>query len=186
MSTQDLLFITGNQHKADYLAKWLGIPLKHHKFDLEELQSLDLRQVVEHKVRQAYALAGQPVLVEDVALTFTAMGRLPGTFIKWFLEEIGPEGLAKLADGLPHRQAVASIIYAYYDGTETHFFEGQTAGTVAPSPRGESTFGKNSWNGIFIPQGSDKTYAEMTDDELRPFSHRFQAIAKLEAFLKQQ
>ncbi len=49
-----LTFITGNQHKADYLAKYLGIEIAHRKIDLDELQSLDLHEIVTHKVKQAY------------------------------------------------------------------------------------------------------------------------------------
>ena len=41
-------FITGNQAKADYLAKHLGFSVQHHKLDLDEIQSLDLREIVEH------------------------------------------------------------------------------------------------------------------------------------------
>jgi hypothetical protein len=52
---QSIVFITGNQKKADYLAKYLGFPIEHIKVDLDELQSLDLREIVEHKVKQAYA-----------------------------------------------------------------------------------------------------------------------------------
>lgn len=47
-----ITFITGNQSRADYPAKYLGFPLEHHKIELDELQSLDLRTVVEYKVRQ--------------------------------------------------------------------------------------------------------------------------------------
>jgi len=81
----DIEFITGNQHKADYLAKWLGMPINHQKVDLTEIQSLDLHEVVEHKVREAYRIIQKSVLVEDVSLTFHALGRLPGTLVKWFL-----------------------------------------------------------------------------------------------------
>src|SRR3954462_7153224 len=143
------VFITGNQHKADQLAQWLGMPLEHRKIDLDEIKSLDLRQVVEHKVRQAYSVAKQPVIVEDVAVTLTAMGKLPGTLIKWFLQELGNDGICKLADSFDDRSAVVSICYALYDGKTMHFFDSHVAGQIAPVPRGE-TFG---WNPIFIPDG---------------------------------
>jgi len=45
----------------------------HEKIDLEEIQSLDLREIVEHKVRQAYDVVKKPVLVEDTSLRFTAL-----------------------------------------------------------------------------------------------------------------
>lgn len=70
-------FITGNQNKADYLAKYLGFPVAHQKIHLDELQSLSLREIVEHKVKQAYDIIKKPVLVEDVSLEFSALGRLP-------------------------------------------------------------------------------------------------------------
>lgn len=84
-------FITGNPHKADYLSCMLDLPLKHRAVDLTEIQSTSLEEVVEHKVRQAYTIAKCPVLVEDVALGFTALGELPGSFIKFFVE--APNGL---------------------------------------------------------------------------------------------
>lgn len=182
----NLTFITGNQHKADYLKQWLGLPVAHQKLDLEELQSLDLREVVEHKVRGAYAAVQQPVLVEDVSLTFHGMGRLPGTFIKWFLEEIGTEGLCNLGRSLADKRATASIMYGLFDGTELHTFQGQVHGTIAPEVRsleGSDWKTAKSWNSVFIPDGSAKTYAEMTDEELQPFSHRAQAIARLRNYL---
>jgi non-canonical purine NTP pyrophosphatase (RdgB/HAM1 family) len=178
----DFVFISGNQHKADKLAMYLGVPIDHQKVDLEEIQSLDVRKIVEDKARRAYEIVKKPVLVEDVGLTFTAMGRLPGPLIKWFLEELGNEGLAKLAAGLEHQQAEAFITYGYYDGRDMHFFDAAISGKIASEPRGEFGFG---WNAIFIPDGSDKTYAEMTDEELLPFSHRAKAVEKLKAYLQQ-
>src|SRR3990167_6333607 len=97
---QDITFITGNQDKADYLAKHLNMPVRHHKLDLDEIQSLDLRTVVEHKVRQAYEIINGPVLVEDVSLEFSAFGSFPGTFIKFLLEETPFETICRMVDGL--------------------------------------------------------------------------------------
>jgi non-canonical purine NTP pyrophosphatase (RdgB/HAM1 family) len=177
------VFVTGNEAKVKYLQQWLGMPVEHHALDLVEIQSLDAREVIEYKAKEAYAQLQRPVLVEDVSLTFTAMGRLPGTFIKWFLEDVGTEGLARLADGLPHRSAVAAIIYGYYDGHDLRVFEGRAEGTIAPTPRGDNIFGKKGWNTLFIPAGQTRTYAEMTDEEIRPLSHRAHAIEKLKEFL---
>jgi non-canonical purine NTP pyrophosphatase (RdgB/HAM1 family) len=180
---KQLTFITGNQAKADYLAKWLEWPVGHHKLDLDELQSLDARKVAEHKVRQAYDVLKTPVLVEDTSLVFAAMGRLPGTFVKFFLEEIGNEGLCKLADTLDSRAAIATVTYGYFDGEHLHFFEGQVEGEIAPKPRGTQGMG---WDPIFIPAGSHKTFGEMSDSEKREFSARATATKKIYDFLQRQ
>lgn len=186
----DLVFITGNQAKADYLAKWLGHDVEHQKVDLEEIQSLDPIEVIEHKARGAYELVKRPVLVEDVQLSFNALGgKLPGTYIKWFLEEMGNEGLVKMLNAFDDRTAIASIVYGLFDGEKLHIFEGKKTGhitTELPKTDNDGWHGSKSWNFGFIPDGSDKTYAEMTDEELKPFSHRAQAIEKLAAFLSDQ
>ena len=114
---KNITFITGNQHKADTLARVLGLPLRHQAVDLTEIQSTSLEEIVEHKVRQAYMVAKCPVLVEDVALGFTALGGLPGPFIKFFVE--APNGLEKLCrmlDGFDDRSAVVACVFGYYDG----------------------------------------------------------------------
>lgn len=183
---KDFIFVTGNQHKADYLAKWLGMPVEHRKVSVDEVQSLDLREVATFKARQAYAVVQRPVLVEDVSLTFHGMGRLPGPLIKWFLEELGTDELCALANSLDNKMATARIVYALYDGTEVHLFQGETHGHVPAAPKSlEGNDWKNSlsWNSIFVPDGSTKTYAEMTDEELKPFSHRAKAIEKLKNYL---
>lgn len=186
---KDLVFITGNAHKAEYLAKWLGIDVPHQKASVDELQSLDLREIVEHKARGAFALVGRPVLVEDVSLTFHALGKLPGPLIKWFLEELTPAGLPKILQAYTDKTATASIMYGLYDGKEFHTFEAHVPGTIAPEPRTSDAAGWNtatSWNSVFIPDGHSKTYGEMSDEELKPISHRAKAIAKLRAFLDSQ
>ena len=176
----DLTFITSNQNKADFLAKWLGHPVKHHKLDLDELQSLDLHVIVEHKVRQAYDIAKKPVLVEDAAFMFAAMGRLPGPFIKWFVEEIGYEGVLKLAHSLPSREAYAEVCYGYYDGKELRLFDGKMHGRIADTPRGSGGFG---FDPIFINDGYDITRAEMDEETYAKTSYRTDAMKKLKPFL---
>lgn len=84
-----ITFITGNQQKADYLSRYIGVPIKHQKMDLEEIQSLDLEEIVTHKALAAYKKIDEAVIVEDVSLEFEALGQLPGPFIKFFQAEIG-------------------------------------------------------------------------------------------------
>ena len=93
---KDIIYITGNQHKADYLAKYLGHPVEHKKVDLDEIQSMDLSEIIKHKVRQAYDVVKKPVVVEDTRLEFKAFGNLPGPFIKFFIKQMPLEEFCSL------------------------------------------------------------------------------------------
>ena len=176
----DLVFITGNQNKADFLAKRLGHPVKHHKLDLDELQSLDLHAVVEHKARLAYDILKKPVLVEDAGLIFTDMGRLPGTFTKWFIEDLGYDGLLRMANSLPTQEAYCKVCYAIYDGKDIKMFDGEMRGRIAPEARGSGGFG---FDPIFINEGYDITRAEMDEEAYAKTSYRTVAMTKLKRYL---
>ncbi|MBP7823532.1 non-canonical purine NTP pyrophosphatase [Candidatus Gracilibacteria bacterium] len=158
-----ITFITGNQNKANYLAKYLGMEVLHEKIDTDEIQSLDLDEVVEHKVRQAYAIAKKPILVEDTALEFSALGKLPGTFIKFFVQELGQEGLCRLLDG-KDRSAIARTKYAYFDGTRLEIFTGELHGTIAEHPGADNGFG---WDRIFIPEGYNCVRSELSEEDYK-------------------
>jgi non-canonical purine NTP pyrophosphatase (RdgB/HAM1 family) len=149
--------------------------------DLLEIQSLDVATIIEYKAREAFQQVRSPVLVEGSSLQFVAWGKLPGPFIKWFLAEVGPDGLCRLLDGTPERSAVASIHFGVYDGQAFHAFAGASEGSIALTPRGSHGFG---WDSIFIPRGYHKTWAEMTEEEAQATSIRTIALTKLEAYLK--
>lgn len=160
---QKLLFITGNQDKADYLQRLLGVEVEHQKLDLDEIQSIDLDEIVRHKVLQAYEIVKRPVLVEDVSLEFNALKGLPGPFIKYFVEETGLDSTAKMLDGHDDRSAVARCTFGYYDGDEIRFFRGSLEGEISKVPKGDGGYG---WDKIFIPLGyGGRTRAQLTDEE---------------------
>lgn len=173
-------FITGNKSKAEQLAFHLDMPVEHHKLDLQEIQSLDLEEIVRDKAQRAWDILKTPVLVEDTSLTFPALGKLPGPLIKWFLTQLDNEGLARLVDG-KDRTAIAEVKFGLHDGSACHIFTGTIQGKVAETPTGEKGFG---WDPIFIPDGSSKSWAEMTLEEQAETSMRRIALRELQAFLK--
>lgn len=156
------VFITGNQSKADYLSRQLGVELAHQKIELDEIQSIDLHLVVAHKLRQAYEVCQAPVLVEDVSLVFTALGELPGPYIKWFVEYAGEEACCKMLDGFDDRTATIRCTFGYYDGAKMEFFDSESHGRISDAPRGENGFG---FDMFFINDGYEITRAEMTQQE---------------------
>jgi inosine triphosphate pyrophosphatase len=176
------IFITGNQNKANYLARILGVELEHHKLDLDEIQSIDPLEVIEHKVKQAYEILKKPVLVEDTSLFFNALGSLPGPFVKFFVTaEDGQNKMCRLLDGFDDRSAYASAVYAYYDGTEMRTFVGRLNGMIAASPRGGGGYG---WDGVFEPEGyGGKTRAELSPEDDDESYAKIRDFPGLRAFL---
>lgn len=177
---QTFTFITGNDNKARELSEILGKDIKRQKLDLDELQTLDTKQIVEHKLKQAYHLLNSPVLCEDVSLIFHALGNLPGPFIKWFNQEIGVDNYPAFLSPYQNKKITATCLYGLFDGTNINFFEGVVDGTMATKPKGENGFG---FNRILIPDGFDITMAEMSSEQKNSISHRGKALAKLKQFL---
>lgn len=176
------IFITGNQSKADYLSRQLGVQLEHRKVELDEIQSTDLHIIVAHKLRQAYAKFQSPVLVEDVSLSFNALGDLPGPYIKWFIEHAGDEACCKILDGFRDRSAIIRCTYGYYDGERMEFFDSELPGIIADRPRGDNGFG---FDRIFINDGYDVTRAEMSQQENeRTYAEMMKPFAKVRAFVR--
>ena len=180
MKIDSITFITGNEKKVEQFKRYCDIPVTHKKLNLDEIQSLDPDEIIGHKVREAYKIIGSPVLVEDVSLRFNALGKLPGPLIRWFLEELGNEGLCELANKFPDNSAVAEVHYALFDGDNLQTFVGRLSGHIPAKPRGNDSFG---WNPIFVPDGSDKTLAEMDLEEHSNFSIRKIALEKLAEYL---
>jgi inosine/xanthosine triphosphate pyrophosphatase family protein len=60
--------------------------------DLPEIQEVDTLAIAKNKALLASQLADGPCLVEDTSLCFHALGGMPGPYIKWFQQELKPEG----------------------------------------------------------------------------------------------
>ncbi len=180
---EPLIFITSHAAKAEQVSWHLNHPVVHQKLDIPEIQSLDPVEVVTHKAKEAYRQMQKPVLVEDISVRFAALGKLPGTLIKWFLAELGPQGLCKLLDGYEARNATVEPYFALCTGDEVEIFSAAIGGEIAASPRGDAGFGMDS---IFVPQGHTKTWGEMTKEEQIATSVRRIALQKLEAYLREK
>ena len=180
ITMQSITFITGNQKKADYLARYLGFPIEHQKIDLDEIQSLDLREIVEHKVKQAYEKVWKPVIVEDVSLEFSALGRLPGTFIRFFIEEMSMEQICSLLDK-KDRSAIARCVFGYYDGIHLEFFEWEIKWSISEKPAGTGGYG---FDQIFIPTWYTVTRAELSEIDDQKTYLQMKPFEKVRIFLE--
>lgn len=174
---KQLKFVTGNANKLREAEEILGIKMEQARADhLHEIQTNDIRQLVEHKVTEAWREFQCPVLVEDSGLLFTAWNGLPGALVKWFEKSVGCAGMLKMLESFENREAEAVCLTAVYDGQTMIIGEGRVAGSIAPELRGNQGFG---WDVIFIPEGETRTYAEMSPEEKNAGSHRRRAFESL-------
>jgi len=176
---QSITFVTGNIGKVEEVSRFLGVPVMHEALDITEIQSLSSEEIVRDKAERAFKQLNRPVLIEDVSLEVPSLNNLPGPFIKWFEQALGNEGLCRAVDG-KDRSCVTRVTYGYHDGKEVHIVDGEMRGTIAEHPKGERSFG---WAPIVIPEGLDKTYAELSDEEQEEVAMRVKALKKLRTLL---
>jgi non-canonical purine NTP pyrophosphatase (RdgB/HAM1 family) len=175
-------FVTGNSNKAKEAGDILGTPLEQVEVaDLFEIQTKDLDELVRHKAQQAYDALKCPVMVEDSGLVFYAWKGLPGALVKWFETTVGCEGMLKMLQSFDNRGAKAICCLAIHDGKNIQVVRGEVEGIIASEIRGSNGFG---WDVFFIPEGYEKTYAEMSSEEKNKISHRKRALESLKALLQ--
>lgn len=171
-----LHFVSSNADKARELQEMLQTSLQLHPLALHEIQTDDLVELVTHKAQIAFAELQQPLLVEDTSLYFLQWRKLPGPLIKWFLQNLTLGGLVEaLAVGGNMRAQAVCVLGWTFDGNEVECFSGEVPGQIV-SPRGLHGFG---WDSIFQPEGSARTFGEMTLAEKQEFSMRALAAEKL-------
>jgi non-canonical purine NTP pyrophosphatase (RdgB/HAM1 family) len=179
----NITFITNTKGKAVEAQEILGDGFKvtHKKVDLDEIQTIDGKQVIEKKARKAYSILKKPVLVEDTSLYFNAWNGLPGALVRWFLDAVKCEGICKMMNEEKDRSAYAESALAYFDGKKMKIVTGRVDGQITKKPKGDKGFG---WDPIFIPQGHTKTFGEMDMEEKSRISMRKLALEKLRDYLQ--
>lgn len=176
-----LHFVTSNPHKAEEVEQLLGSSVRRLDLDLQEIQALTNREIAIAKLEAARPHAPHPLAVEDVSLDLEELGGFPGPYIKWLIASAGGDGLAAIARGLRSNVATARCVVAVWDGGAVRVAEGAVAGKILIEPRGSRKFGWDAW---FLPEGSSRTYGEMSPEEKRALSHRGIAWRRMREMLE--
>lgn len=185
-----LKFITGNKNKFSEAKNILNCNIEQIDLDLVEIQELDAREVVKHKLNEAVKQTGNSeFIVEDTSLYLEALSsndnddnnnQMPGPLIKWFLKTLGSYGIYELTNKYNNFNATAVTQIGYIKDSKIMFFEGKIKGKIV-KPIGTNGFG---WDSIFMPNDEiNKTYAEMSSVEKEKFSMRKIAFEKLNNYL---
>lgn len=143
------------------------------------------------KARSAMELSGLPVLADDSGITVDGLDGAPGVYTAdWAKTPDGRDFMQAMrrtweeleARGVPEPRTAqfrATLLMMWPDGHE-ELFEGIAPGRLVWPPRGGAGHG---YDPIFVPDGHDRTYAEMSAEEKNAISHRADAFRKLSAIL---
>lgn len=143
------------------------------------------------KAVEVMRATGRPAVADDTGFEVEALGGAPGVFAARYagpeatyadnlarvLRELAAVGANTPAQRRARFRTVALV--AWPDGSET-LAEGVVEGTVLDAPRGDAGFG---YDPIFVPDGDERTFAEMTADDKHAISHRGRAFRELARLL---
>ena len=185
-----LILATHNDHKAkefqDILPQFHVQTLAQlgHYEDIEETAS-DLEGNSFLKAETIFKRYGHVVISDDSGLEVDALDGAPGVYSARYAGEPRNDqrNINKLLDqlqGIDARNAQFRTVITLMNEENNFQFEGIVRGTIVKSSRGTAGFG---YDPVFVPQGYDQTFAELTTDEKNKISHRANAIEKLLHFL---
>jgi XTP/dITP diphosphohydrolase len=187
----NLIFATNNQNKVEEVRAVLGklfniITLQEAGIDIDIPEPHDtLEANATEKSKTIFDLTKQNCFSEDTGLEVVALNSEPGVKSARYAGEDRSfdDNIDKLLTKLQAFQNRAArfrtVISLILDGQE-YFFEGICNGRIISQRKGKNGFGYDS---VFVPDGSDNTFAEMDMAEKNKFSHRKKAMEKLINFL---
>lgn len=189
-----IIFATNNQNKVDEVRAVLGchfniITLKEAGIDVDIPEPHDtLEANATEKSKTIFEITKQNCFSEDTGLEVEALNGEPGVKSARYAGEARSfddnieKLLSKLASSENKTARFRTVISLILDGKE-YFFEGICEGRIISERKGNNGFG---YDPVFMPDGSDKTFAEMDMAEKNKFSHRKKAMEKLINFLNGQ
>jgi XTP/dITP diphosphohydrolase len=187
-----VFFATGNINKfneARHILGQFGIAVGMLRLKGDEIQSDRLEDIAQTSVIYAYKQCRLPIFVEDAGLFIDALDGFPGPYAAYVYRTIHNSGILKLMQNIAERKAKFQSVIAYTDdqtACEPMCFDGEVKGEITSIERkeqGKSGFG---FDPIFQPNGSQKTFAEMTIEEKNCYSHRAMAIRNFAEWFKKQ
>jgi len=190
-----LLVATNNRHKADEIQailREISVSVKtlldFPQLGPTEEDAATLEGNALKKAREAFRATAVPTIADDTGLEVGYLNDAPGVYSSRYA---GPQAsyaencalLLERLRGVPPRRRMARfrsvIAFISREGKE-ELVEGIVRGVILESPRGGQGFG---YDPVFLPEGHDRTFAEMSLEEKNQISHRALALARLKPLL---
>ena len=187
----EILFATNNAHKLSEVSAVLGdgfrLVTPRDCGITEEIP--ETQPTIEgnalQKARYLHERTGRDCFADDTGLEVAALGGAPGVHSARYATDghdfaANNRLLLKNLEGVTDRRARFRTVIALILNDEWHLFEGIVEGRIVDAERGAEGFG---YDPLFLPDGSDKTFAEMDAAAKNALSHRGRAVRKLAAYL---
>lgn len=188
-----LVFATNNAHKLEEIRAILG-----DKVEILSLNDIDchadipetadtLEGNAELKAAYIYTNYGLDCFADDTGLEVEALNGAPGIYSARYAGGEGHDSEANMKKlltemaGKTNRNAQFRTAICLIENGNKHLFEGIVKGRIIEAKRGNSGFG---YDPVFIPEGYNKTFAEMGNTEKNKISHRARAVAALCEYLQ--
>ena len=186
-----MIFATANRHKLEEVQAMLPVFL--HIKTLSDIGFTDdipeTEDTIEGnallKVRHIFDLYGEPCFADDTGLEVEALDGAPGVYSARYAGVEGSSEIRAKANmtklllnlaGQTNRKARFRTMIAYIDAdNKSHLFEGVVNGVIIEETVGNEGFG---YDPVFVPDGYDITYAQMSLSEKNMISHRAKAFRK--------
>ena len=187
-----LVFATGNSHKLQEVQGLLK-----EGFALSCLKDVNITEEIPEtadnlvdnalqKARYVYEKCGIPCFADDTGLEVDALDGAPGVYSARYAGEqkdskLNMLLLLKNMNGKINRNARFRTIIAYIDeNAEEHIFEGEIRGKIIEQMAGENGFG---YDPIFVPEGHEQTFAQLSSETKNTISHRARAMEKFLSYI---
>ena len=191
MKKNTLCLATNNAHKVEELQSLLG-----GAFEIKTLKDIGCIEDIEEtgttflensliKAGYVFRKYGMNVLADDSGLEVSALGGRPGVYSARYAGEpsdatANNRKLMKELEGVTDRSARFRTVITLILNGETHTFDGEVTGKIKETFNGEEGFG---YNPVFIPDGFEATFHEMTFEQRSRLNHRGRAMEKVLEFL---
>ena len=189
---KQLVFATNNKHKLEEIRAILDTKIEILSLadigceaDIPETaDTLEGNALI--KARYVYDNYKLDCFADDTGLEVEALNGLPGVHTARYAypDRHDPEAnMVKLLNALKennNRNARFRTVIALIENGREHLFEGVVEGVIAQEKSGTEGFG---YDPVFIPQGQQKTFAELGEDIKNTMSHRARAAHKLAEYL---
>jgi len=173
-------FVTSNSHKyeeVEALFRSKNIELSWIKMKYEEIQADDNEIICRDSCMKLEKQLESPFFIDDTGLYIKSLNGFPGPFASYVQDTIGNSRIIEMA---ADSDAYFKTVIGFSIKNKIYTFAGILNGHISNKAAGENKFG---YDPIFIPEGYDRTLAELSTEEKNLISHRGKALNKFLDFL---